>query len=81
MRIDKSRQNNFSGAVDLANSLPVPLDPGIAQRVSGRTDRDNFASVAKDGAVRDDAEALQVSPSSRLIATGGRAKSQQLPRV
>src|SRR5260221_10399739 len=59
MRIHKSGQNNFSGAVNLCNMLAIFPDPDIAQCVFCLADRDNFTAYTKHRAVFDNPQVTQ----------------------
>jgi hypothetical protein len=61
--IDESRQNDFSRTIDLGDSilisLPIVLQPGIAQSILGAADGDDLAAYAEHRAVVDDPKVTQ----------------------
>ena len=51
VRIDKTRQDDATAAVDLDDFLAILLQPRIAQRVFGAADGNNLAADAENGSV------------------------------
>jgi hypothetical protein len=55
MRINESRDDNVTGAIDLGDLLAMLFDPGIAESGFGRADGDDLASDREDGCVFENA--------------------------
>jgi hypothetical protein len=79
--IYKSGKYNFVGAIDLENLFVVFLQPGIAQGVFRRADRDDFSAEAEYSGILNDAEFFQVrtAPWTRLARAG--LQCQQLANI
>jgi hypothetical protein len=71
--IDEARKNNHPVTVDLANVLLILSIPGIAQGLAGLADSDDFAGLAEDGGVFDNAKFPKIgsAPRSRFGGTQG----------
>jgi hypothetical protein len=54
--IYKSRENDFTRAVDLGDFLAILLQPGITEGVFGSADGNDFAPQGQNGSVFDDAK-------------------------
>ena len=72
MRVDKSGQNHFAGAVDLDDLAAISLEPSVAQRVLGGADGDDFSAQAQHRAVLNDAKLFQVRPATRAKLSASR---------
>ena len=63
--INKSGDYNFTGAIDLGKLFATLPDPGVAQRIFCRADRNDLTADAEYCAITDDPEFLQFNPAAR----------------
>jgi hypothetical protein len=72
MGIDKSGEDDFSRAIDLGDFFTILLQPGIAERVFGSANGNDFPAEAQDSAVFDDAELSEVRTAAGSGPAGSR---------
>lgn len=79
--INKSRDYNFTGAIDLRELLSMFPDPGIAQRIFRCADRNDPAADAEHRAMAENAEFLQFRSAARARFLRRRSEREKLADV
>jgi hypothetical protein len=81
VRIDETGEDDFARTVDLGDSLAILLQPGIAQGVFGRANRNDLPAEAQDSAIFDDAELFEIGTTARSGLTRSRLQRKQLANI
>jgi len=65
VRIHEARKDDFACAVEFDELLAMLFDEGIAERVFGRADGNDFAAKAEDGGIGENAKIAESGTAVR----------------